>query len=339
MPRIAAGFFGARTWLNNVRTAWAHVLDELKVSGLPWPQFLDLAEQRFDAPTSVLHMAPEALVAEFLAPNMTWQRDWSVELLQQGQLPATSRLPEKVKKRLLWQLFSDLTYLSQRGRTLERIGKVTLSVPWARVQGVALRLLPTFREQYGAQGLDLQGLTQWLWGVLAHMRRRGGVMHPEMTAYVADGNVWMLAKGGGRADWMPNMGEYTPRPVLLTLGTHRSFDKLTGSSRSTWYDRWAAAALGRQVLLPRELTADLYRVAFAELVTDGILVLTTHGEGNTLAINPDAMEVETEVSFIATSGSKRLLAVPRVDAEHLLGMPCLDAMESSYEDFIPEAAD
>jgi DEAD/DEAH box helicase domain-containing protein len=54
-----AGFFGARTWQNNVRTAWAHVLDELGVVAHALVQLLALAEKRFDAPASVLHMAPE----------------------------------------------------------------------------------------------------------------------------------------------------------------------------------------------------------------------------------------------------------------------------------------
>lgn len=334
-----AGFFGARTWLNNVRTAWAHVLDELQVSRMPWSQFQVLAEKRFDDAGSVLHVAPETLVAEFIAPNMTWQHDWTVGLLQHGQLPATSRLPAKVKKRLLWQLFSDLTYQSQRGRTLERVGKVTMSVPWNRVQEVATTLLPQLREQFGAQGLDLPVLTQWLWGTLTHMRRRGGVMHPEVTGYAADGNVWLLAKGGGRAEWMPKMGEYTPRPVLLTLGKHRDFDKLAASSRQTWYDRWAAAALGRQMLLAKGMAADLYRAAFDLLVAEGILLRTVHHQGDTLALNPDELVVDTDVAFIATAGNKRRLAVPRLAADHLLGMPCLDAVESEYEQLIPEAAD
>lgn len=334
-----AGFFGARTWLNNVRTAWAHVLDELQVSRMPWSQFVALAEKRFDDVGSLLHMSPEKLVSEFLAPNMTWQHDWTVGLLQHGQLPATSRLPSKVRKRLLWQLFSDLTYQSQRGRTLERVGKVTMTVPWARVQDVAQTLLPTVREQFGAQGLDLPVLTKWLWGMLTHMRRRGGVMHPELTTYAADGNVWLMAKGGGRAEWMPKMGEYTPRPVLLTLGKHRDFDKLAGTSRPTWYDRWATAALGRQMLLAKGMAADLYNAAFEALVAESILVRTVHHQGDTLALNPEALEVDTDVAFIATSGSKRRLAVPRQAAAHLLGMPCLDAVESDYEQLIPEAAD
>jgi DEAD/DEAH box helicase domain-containing protein len=334
-----AGFFGARTWLNNVRTAWAHALDELQVTRMPWSQLLASAEKQFDEPGSVLHVSPEALVAEFLAPNMSWQHDWSVELLQHGQLPTTSRLPAKVKKRLLWQLFSDLTYQSQRGRTLERVGKVTMSVPWSRVQEVAATLQPRFREHFGAHGLDLTVLTQWLWGTLAHMRRRGGVMHSELATYAADANVWLLARGAGRGDWMPKMGEYTPRPVLLTLGTHRDFDKLTGRSRHTWYDRWVSAALSRQMLLANGMAEDLYRAAFDDLVAAGVLLRTTHHLGETLALNPEALEVDTDVVFIATSGSKRRLAVPRRDADRLLGMPCLDSVESDYEQLIPAAAD
>ncbi|GAB3771907.1 DEAD/DEAH box helicase [Ramlibacter monticola] len=334
-----AGFFGARTWLNNVRTAWAHVLDQLEVPRMPWTQFLALAEKRFDEVGSVLHMPPETLVAEFLAPNMTWHHDWSVELLQHGQLPANSRLPGKVKKRLLWQLFSDLTYQSQRGRTLERIGKATLSVPWSRVQEVATHLMPVFREQFGGQGLESSVLTQWLWGLLVHMRRRGGVMHAEMTNYAGDGKVWMLARGAGRAEWMPRMGDYGPRPVLLTLGKHHDFDKLTGTNRSTWYDRWAAAALGSQMLLAKGMAADLYRAAFDALLAAGVLLKTSHPLGDTLAINPEALELDAEVAFIAVEGSKRRLAVPKRDSEYLLGMPCLDAVESQYEQLIPEASD
>jgi DEAD/DEAH box helicase domain-containing protein len=151
--------------------------------------------------------------------------------------------------------------------------------------------------------------------------------------------VWLLAKGGGRAEWMPKMGEYTPRPVLLTLGKHRDFDKLAGNSRPTWYDRWAAAALGRQTLLAKGMAADLYHAAFDALVTAGVLVRTVHHLGDTLALNPDALQVDTEVAFVATAGNKRRLAVPRQDAEFLLDMPCLDAVESEYEQLIPEAAD
>lgn len=333
-----AGFFGARTYLNNVRTAWAHVIDELGQPSLPWSTFLTKAEAQFDVAGSVLHMDAEKLVSEFLGPNMSWQHDWAVELLQHQRLPAASRLPGKVRKRLMWQVFSDLTYLSQRGRTLERIGKAVLAVPWAKVESIAGRLLPALHEEFGARGLELATVTQWLWGMLTHMRQRGGVMHPELTIYAGDGNVYALLKTGGRGEWLPRMGESTPRPVFLTLGKHRDFDKLNGTSRQTWYDRWATVVLGRQTLLAKGMAADMNAAAVGLLVEEGVLIRTTHHLGDTLALNPDDLVLFTGLAFVATAGNKRRLAVPQDDAPHLLGMPCLDAVESSYEALIPEAA-
>lgn len=334
-----AGFFGARTWMNNVRTALAHLLDELGQPVMGWDTFLVEAERRFDTPGSVLNLPREALVAEFIAPNMTWQRDWAVELLQHQNLPAQSRLIERVKKRFLWQASTELTYQSQRGRTLERIGKAALCVPWETVLAVAEQLLPRFHEQYGARGLDQHTVAQWLWGMLTHMRRRGGVMHSELATYAGDGNIYALANTAGRGEWLPKMGQSTPRPVFLTQGSQRDFDKLTGVRRATWYDRWADAALGRQTLLGKGMAPELYGEALAALAANGLLLRTSHHQGDTWALNPERLELHTELAFIATEGSKRRLTVPRTLGEALLGMPCLDAPESHYDVIVSDAAD
>ena len=334
-----AGFFGARTYQNNIRTALAHALDEFGQSNMAWSEFLEKLALQFDNPDSKLHMDPETLVSEFLAPNMTWQHDWSVELLEHQHLPGNSRLPGKVKKRFLWQAFSEFTYLSHRGRTLERIGKAVVAVPWDSVDAVAGRLLPKLHEQFGLRGLEQATTSQWLWGMLNHMRRRGGVMNPELELYAGDGNIYGLIRSGGRGEWLPRMGESTPRPIFLTLGTQRDFDKLTSTSRSTWYDRWAAATLGRQALLAPGMVAELYLAAVDALLEAGILHRTQHHQGDTLGIRGGSLVISTDVAFVATQGGKRKLAVPRQDAEHLLGMPCLDAVESLYETLIPFAAD
>ena len=334
-----AGFFGARTYMNNVRTAWAHVMDELGLKAMPWSAFIEQAHAQFNEPGSVLHMEPARLVSEFLGPNMAWQHDWSVELLQKNHLPADSRLPAKVKKRLVWQLFSDLTYLSQRGRTLERIGKAVLTVPWARLEPLAERLSAVFREQYGAQGIDTATVGQWLWGMLTRMRQRGGVMDSELSVYAADGNVFALTKTAGRGEWLPGMGANTPRPIFVTLGKHTDFDKLIGSGRQTWYERWASVVLGQQMLLAKGMAADLYGEAIRLLVADCVLIRSSHHFGDTLALNPDALMLFGEVAFVATEGNKRRLAVPRQDAQRLVGMPCLDALDARYEALIPDAGD
>ena len=332
-----AGFFGARTYLNNVRTALAHVMDEIGRAVMHWDQFLAETERRFDDPSSILHMPRETLVAEFIAPNMTWQHDWAVELLQHQRLPAEGKLPARVKKRFLWQAYSELTYLSQRGRTLERIGKASLAVPWVAVEDLARRLLPRFHEQYGLRSLDLCTVTQWLWGMLTHLRRRGAVMHSELTTYAGDGNVYALIRSAGRGEWLPKMGENTPRPVFLTQGNQRDFDKLSGTRRATWFDRWADAVLGRDTLMGQGLAAEMYAEALAVMGAVGLVVKNSHHLGDTWALNPERLELHTKLAFIATTGSKRRLTVPQAFAENLLGMPCLDAPESHYEILIPDA--
>lgn len=330
-----AGFFGARTYINNVRTGLAKVIDELATPGLSFADFLTKAEALFDTPGSVLQMTPERLLSEFIGPNMTWQRDWTEELLKKGVLPSKSRLPAKVRKRLLWHAYSEFTYLSRRSRNLERIGKATVSVPLSKITSVAELLLTIFQEQFGAKELSQEVLIQWLWGLLTHLRRRGAVMHPELVNYAADGNVYGLIQSGGRKEWMPSMGERTPRPIFLTLGKQRDFDQLTNNKRNSWFDRWASACLGRQMLLAPGMAADLFLAASAVLEEAGILSRTLDQHGDTLAINPQALELYVETLYLATPLGKRKLTVPASAAKTLQGMPCIDATEEFYDDVMP----
>lgn len=330
-----AGFFSARTYLNNVRTGLAKVIDELARPGLSWAEFLTQAEGLFDTPGSVLHMTPERLLSEFIGPNMTWQRDWAEELLKKGVLPSKSRLPAKVRKRLLWQAVSEFTYLSHRGRNLERIGKATVSVPLSKINAVADLLMPKLHEQFGAKELCLDVLVQWLWGLLTHLRRRGAVMHPELATYAADGKLFALTQLGGRLEWFPSMGERSPRPVFLTLGKQRDFDQLTNVKGNSWFDRWAAACLGRQMLISKGMAADLFHAAFVVLEEEGVLIRTVDHQGDTLAINPMALELYVDTVYLATPLGKRILTVPANAAKALQGMPCIDATEEFYEDVMP----
>lgn len=326
-----AGFFGARTYRNNIRTALAQVMDEVVQPGMSWAEFTAKLEASFERPDSVLHMSTEALVSEFMGPNMTWQPDWAVELLQHGQLPVNSRLPQRVKKRVLWEAFSELTYLSHRGRTLERIGKAVLAVPMERLQQSAAGLLPLFEEQLGLRGVSEQTLLQWLWGVLTRMRQRGAVLHPEMGNYPAEGKVYVLSQLGGRKDWLPPMSEYTAHPVLVTLGKHAAFDKVAGERVPTWFDRWAEAVfVGAGHLMAPKMAGDMFRLAAQVLVSHGVLVQTESHLGASLAIAPEALHLHTQLECLTTPQGKRQLMVPSGVSGILLGMPCLDALNEAY---------
>ena len=66
---------------------------------------------------------------------------------------------------------AEFTYLSHRGRNLERIGKATLAPRTALVERVARQLTPRLHESLGLRGLAGATVFQWLWGWLTH---RGG---------------------------------------------------------------------------------------------------------------------------------------------------------------------
>jgi DEAD/DEAH box helicase domain-containing protein len=326
-----AGFFGARTYRNNVRTALARVIDEVGQPGLSWAAFDTAIATSFDRPGSVLHMPRETLVSEFMGPNMTWHPDWATKLRQHGELPKNSRLPKWVQQRMRWEAFSEFTYLSHRGRTLERVGKAVFAVPLTKLEAVAAELQPAFEEQFGLRGVAPKTLLHWLWGLVTRMRQRGAVLHPEMRQYAEDGKVYGLAKLGGRKNWFPPMSEDTTRPVLVTLGTHSGFDKIA-AARPTWFDRWAEAVFGGAgLLLGPKLAGDLFLAAAQRLIDAGIFVRTESHFGASLALSPEALSLYTEVSCLMSLQGKRQLMVPVDATDALEGMPCLDAFNERYE--------
>ena len=265
---------------------------------------------------------------------MTWQRDWAQELLVHDALPAASPLPERVQKRLAWQAVAEFTYLSHRGRTLERIGKAALAPRTALVEQAAQQLTPRLHESFGLRGLAEATVFQWLWGWLTHLRRRGGVMHPELTTLARDGAIWALVNTAGRRDWMPGMGERTPRPVFLSLGQHPDFDHLTSQRGTTWWERWMETVLGRDVLLPTNICEPLYHAAIDVAEAVGLCVRTTSSRGDAIALAPGALDLHTQTRSLQATAGRRTLTVPAEVAQRLLGMPCLDAPQDSYSEAV-----
>ncbi len=318
-----AGFFGSRTWLNNVRMAMARVLEAEAQPVVEWKPFLAAMPAWWQS-----SMTPEAFVTEFIGPNMTWQHEWD-QMRESGHLPSESRLLERVGKRLAWQVVSEFTYLSSRGRTLDRIGVATLSPPADALDQIAADLVGTLAEHFGLRNLPTATILHWLWGFVIRLRQRGAVDHPEMEQYWREGGLFVFARGG-REMWLPGMTQFGPHPVFVTLGTHRDADRLVQQQGRSWYQEWLAATLGRAHLMPQRAEADVYAAAIDALVTDGLLVVAEDAAGRALALNSERMVLDTRVVHLRSERGRRTLSVPANLAARLQGMPCLDAMQETY---------
>ena len=108
---------------------------------------------------------------------------------------------------------------------------------------------------------------------------REGQVHPELTTMARDGSLWPLVNTAGRKEWMPALGERTPRPVFLTLGQHPDFDRLSSQRGTTWWERWLETGLGREVLVPERSCEPLYHAAIEMAEAVGLCVRTTSQRG------------------------------------------------------------
>jgi DEAD/DEAH box helicase domain-containing protein len=330
-----AGFFTARTYLNTVRTGLCRVIDQIAQPVCPWHDFLDSSRELWFREGSPLLMDRPAFVSEFIGPNMQWQKDWAEHLQRDGYLPANSRLPERVRKRLAWQAFAEFTYLSRRGRNLEAIGKAVLAPPGEPVRRAADAVLPILAEHFGLRQLDRKSVFQWLWGILMHLKIRGAVSHPEMASYMEDGNIYAFTQPrqrGGRSMWLPGIGSRTARPVFLCTGAgHHSFDRLTSVSGRTFYQNWLeAVCLQSGQLLPAQAEAEIYDAAIHALLAEQLLIAVEGKYGRVIALNSGKLLLDTRVTRIVSGQGKRALPVPSDLADELLGMPCLQAPQEVY---------
>lgn len=322
-----AGFISARTYSHIARKAIARCADYLVNGAEPWSSFRRQIPILWKQPGSPLATDHAAFVSTFIAPDMAWQRQWD-DLYTKGiGLPANTGLIDLVEKRLAWQAFSELTYMGNRGRSLDRIGLATLWPAHLALESAARRSRDVLRQEFGADATE-QEVYQWLAGIVVRMRRQGGILEPTLRDYVVEPNLYVLRNHGGRERWMPRLGPSTPHPVFLSLSGQRYTEQLTGDK--SWYTRWLRATIGINVLLPQDHLQLHREAAFAPLQAEKVVTMLTGRNYETAALNPDALYIYLEPCSLQTDVGARALTVPPDIAERLQGMPCLDAMNDRY---------
>jgi DEAD/DEAH box helicase domain-containing protein len=330
-----AGFFGSRTYRNNVRMAITRAVAAMAAPTVPWLAFQKgLAAWLLD-PLREGRFTPEAFVAEFIGPDMTGLRGWS--RLRENGGPVDGRLLERVQKRLAWEAFAEFTYVSRRGRTLDRLGLATLTLPPDALDVVVGPLHRRLVEAFGLRDVLQQHVLQWLWGLILHLKQRGAVTHDEMTEYAQTGALGRLTFAKERKLWLPPIGPATARPQWLSLGRHRDFDSLLNKGRS-WYEQWLVAGLGRDgALLPQNGAEDIYGAAISTLLDAGVLTAVDGLQGRAVALAAERLVVDPDTVVLAGPRGGRHMTVARALARVVLGMPCLDAIRETYAHAIEPA--
>ena len=318
-----AGFFGARTYRFNLRTAFQTVI-EAGEGGIP---LRELSERVWAHWASVLSKAE--LVTTLWPSDLREHHRY--EAFLERPTAKHSTLQEDLRRRLSWEAMLEFGLNARVGRTLETTLCSTVSVDGEKLASAAEILSLDLKEQSIVDGIPTKGFEQaavehFLRGILLRLRLRGGLDHPMLRNYIREnGNWFWLTKRKN-----PLMSPFRSDSVLPRLvtdlarapGRESVFDTFKSSTTQlTWYRDWAARALG---LSPgNEGINDLYRECFKRLEGAGLVTGhdLRHG-GRAWSLNPDHATVSSEARQVVCPQCRRRTVVAASESSQWADRPC-----------------
>lgn len=313
-----AGFFGARTYAFNFRTAVQKVVASL---GGPVP----LAElPRKVAEFWRKRLADGPFVATFLPPDMEWLHDWEA-LRTDGKVPEGSDLVALVEKRIAWEVWSEYTFKSRIGRTLEKSGSSVLLPRPEILEAAVKKLLPVLREEVGVlRDLDGATLRKLIQGFLVTLKNKGAVQQADLGPYVeSGGNVYLL----NRTKHLPGFSKHTRAPAFLASQGFSRFNTLLRSSAQqapTWFEDWLARSLAAVDGRAGAYAAEIWKLVVEGLIEAGLLFQRTGPKGASVwGLREDLFLVVDTVAQVRCGRCGSNVSVAASEAEAWGGASCL----------------
>jgi DEAD/DEAH box helicase domain-containing protein len=314
-----AGYIGARTRSFGFRVALKSVIDHS-----PEPISLTQLVDRFNQFWSA-ELGDEAFIGTFLPTDMEWLRDFSA-LKKNGHLPVGSNLLTLVKRRMAFEILSEVGFRSRIGRSLERSSSAACYFDAEVLQGAISKLLTTLQETIGPlKELNLDELDRFVRGFLSYVRIGGGINSPELESYIKEnGNAGVFI----RQLHLPNFAPNARVPTFLATRRSKGFDTLVGSQNTgaTWYQTWLQKNLFRddRLLQSGDMDAAIYHATLTQLLESKILVILTTGTGETVwAINPDTLLINGSSTKLRCSRCHHTHFVAVSEVQAWTGAVCL----------------
>ena len=339
-----AGFFGARTYTFNLRSA-------IQATIASWEKDHEAPLALEQASTAVLdhwtkRMEPTFLYAALLPPDLTGLDEWKRVLerwqAQRGgaeeerktEAVRPSEFLDILEPRLQWEVQRELGLDSKTGRTLEWVGCAALGFDANRLGKAAERLhLELEEESWFGSSLDLADGPRPDVGVMSHlllhllhrMRQRGALDHPWLRPYFEwGGSRYLLSRK--RQPYLSPFPEHAVLPKILVEGTHRVFDPIDSSHRYTWLRNWVSRCLGVNATGPGAV--DFLRMVMRVLVSEGLVTELQCQKGGSGArhrgfvLNPSAAWLTTHTKRLVCGECRRERVVAKDEAAQLLERPC-----------------
>jgi len=304
-----AAFYGARTYRFTFRTA----LQQFVENHGQGRNLVELADQFVDHWRSKL--TPEHFVALFVAPNMTWMRDFE-HLKLHDKLPQNSRLADDVGRRLRWEIYSEYGFSARIGRTLEKSGGSVLCLDEDRFASATEAIHEALKNELEPfRRVKENEVAAFILGLVTAMRQQGGIFHPALEKYIETwGKTYHISQH--RIRWMPRFGPITRAPGFVT--TKPDVDRfprlMSRQGRPTWYEWWASLFFPQLAMPHANLVDNFFEILFTRLEKAGIIRHRFQDQHYIWGLEPEALRVRTDVIQYRCSRCGHILPASGADA-------------------------
>lgn len=301
-----AGFFGARTWRHSMRTGVQQALDTDGVVTLS-----ELADKTYDHWSREL--GEDGFTAAFMPPELEVHRDYA-KLLEQDTLPASSPLPNLVKKRLDWEIALEYSLNSRAGQSLPRVMASAMGPDDVVVESAIDAITELLPNRIGFSSPPSREEVSWfVWGVITRLVEQGAVLADTMPQNYIETLGKQTYQAFYRQQFMPNYGPDMRLPRLAVAGrTVGKFDHIGGTSEMNWWRRWFQKVLatdGRLVASGDQAT--VYELVLRQLEHVGVVQRQDLESSTVWGLDPGAMQVEADVGRVCCDVCHRQTHVPR----------------------------
>jgi DEAD/DEAH box helicase domain-containing protein len=311
-----SGFFGARTYRFNMRTAIQTIIENEGNGQIRLSEYVDRLLEHWSA-----QLSAQELAAEFIPPDLRTLPEYR-GFVQNGRRELTGKLRSALRRRLSWEVVMEYGFSARVGRTLDKVRCSTSRLDQERLVLAIEKMHESLTNQIGLlDGISLEAVRHFVVGLLTRTKIRGGVSHDMLRQYAEkSGNGYFLSKE--RNPYMSPFGPQSRLPRFLSLQKNEKvFDSAIATGNGvTWYVDWARRSLQKE--LTSVLANDVYRAALPILEEFKLLERIGKNNEHAYSIPQEALTVTTDTVQIRSEDG-HYLTVATDDLSDWVGLPSL----------------
>ena len=228
-------------------------------------------------------------------------------------------------------IHSEYGYKSNIGRTLDRSGASVMYLDG--LDEVTDELLPLVQNEIEQlREIDKEQLQKFLFGLMVYLKNSGAIYSKHLESFISSGgDVWQINQ---RSLYMSKFSPNARNPQMISNGKFKAFDRVSNSTKTTWYDRWIAHNFVENALLVPD-TLQLYRLIFATLVKAKLLLEREVKDSSVWMINPQKLYISSDVAVVRCSKCKHRLSVVSKQKQSAIEGCCLrKECSGHYEEYL-----